>query len=1016
MRVMRPMLLLAAAVCFGAVAWAGPARTAQDLDIIPTPKEVRLTKGQFDLVQEGKPTAIIVLAAKPSRQAEIGAEEINDAVVSASGAALPVKTLDTLTPSERNAASLILVGQPGENSLLVQECTQRRIKLSADDPGPQGYQMRFVRDDKRRLTLLAGCDPLGMLYACVTFRHLIRGDEENAYAIEATIRDWPDVRWRFTWTVIRPALRATFGYDGQYRPARAEAGMELAKRQLDWFLRHKINIFNCRGMYWKDKESQLWNRKVLEYAFDRGIWGWDFGARATQESDASLGSAPVDTPKPELEVCFTHKRGKQAHYWCWSRDEMMQRRYEEAARTLAASMPKSAEVGGMILVLHMPDCGNMGWHYRCEQCKKRFGNNQAAAQANVFNHFYRAMRKYLPNSKIVLVPRPYVLFDFDAPENRVYRERFEKLAPLIPADSYLVHVSGTREAVESWKRICSPVHLAHWVNAGPSDLPLDFISNKTYYVGPDDMYFQGKPYPGGELEVLGAVEYMWNIEGPGSICYRNDPKQPYTLRPWSDTGDTPDQVRKHQAAFSNPVAEGVPKGGWWPLEQKAGTQVMGFLERAARQLYGEKAAPYMLRIKGSGYIPRYYEWWYERYATPDSMRSQAQGLEAAAQAYEALVTQKIGVPNVLTGEVSVPSARLVIESYSNLAQARVEMHVLEAKEAIREAQWPRAAEALTNAENTLTAESQLLREVFDRMKPYRKYPGEIKEDLLTDVLDSLAQLKPKMEVLKIELRLRQELKRFPARPLKPHYQKGKMRVAIYQPPQGEGRVIGAQGIYQALGKDTDLQVAYIDNLKLGTLLGYHCLIFPACTQMPPEDFGRIADVRRFVGEYGGGVYIQHSSVGHPRFPLRNSMFPEVCEYADRLDSNRVTVVAARPAGSGDQLAKFEMAAHPVVGTHQVGAILEHMYYDHMTLGVQGREGVTVLVDAKTKAPVVVVGQVGQGRVVFDGSVALASPKTAAGKKLAAQLGKDPNIDNFEYPTFGFSRELLLNAVRWLCGK
>ena len=178
----------------------------------------------------------------------------------------------------------------------------------------------------------------------------------------------------------------------------------------------------------------------------------------------------------------------------------------------------------------------------------------------------------------------------------------------------------------------------------------------------------------------------------------------------------------------------------------------------------------------------------------------------------------------------------------------------------------------------------------------------------------------------------------------------------------------------------------------------------------------------FVGnaaQYGGGVYLQHSSVGHPRFPLHSSMFPEICQYVTRVASNRVTVVPSRAAGAGqpggDRLPNFEMAAHPILGSHQVGETLIHMYYDHMALGVEGREGVPVLVDAKTKAPVVVVGQVGRGRVVFDGTIALASPRTEAGKKLAMQLGKDPKEDNFEHPAFGLSRELLVNGARWTCG-
>jgi len=163
---------------------------------------------------------------------------------------LPVKTEDALTGAELDTGSLILVGRPGENQLLAKLCAQRKLDLSADTPGAQGYWIRFVSDGKRRLALLAGRDPVGMLYACVTFRRLVRRQDENVCAVEANIQDWPDVRWRFTWTVIRQALRATFGYDDVYRPDRAAAGIELAKRQLDWFLRHKINVFN-RSSRWR---------------------------------------------------------------------------------------------------------------------------------------------------------------------------------------------------------------------------------------------------------------------------------------------------------------------------------------------------------------------------------------------------------------------------------------------------------------------------------------------------------------------------------------------------------------------------------------------------------------------------------------------------------------------------------------------------------------------------------------------------------------------------------------------
>ena len=162
---MRWTVLLATATYFGVAAWAGPTRTAETLEIIPTPKELTLTGGRFDLVREGQPAAIIVLAQKPSRQAEIGAEEINDAVMSTAAVVLPVKTVDTLTRSERSTHGLILVGQPGENELLTELCVQRELKLAADSPGPQGYWIRFVQEGQRKLALLAGSDAIGTLYA-----------------------------------------------------------------------------------------------------------------------------------------------------------------------------------------------------------------------------------------------------------------------------------------------------------------------------------------------------------------------------------------------------------------------------------------------------------------------------------------------------------------------------------------------------------------------------------------------------------------------------------------------------------------------------------------------------------------------------------------------------------------------------------------------------------------------------------------------------------------------------------
>jgi len=334
--------------------------------------------------------------------------------------------------------------------------------------------------------------------------------------------------------------------------------------------------------------------------------------------------------------------------------------------------------------------------------------------------------------------------------------------------------------------------------------------------------------------------------------------------------------------------------------------------------------------------------------------------------------------------------------YTYLAQATVWQPLLAARRALKEGKNDEAASHVAEAGKQLAAQTEMLKAVYAQLEPRKRYKTEVTPQLLTDAVQKLEGLKPKMELVRIETELKATLKRFEERPFKPHYQSGKMKVAVYVPPAAEGAVTGAVGLRDALAQDPQVEVKEVQNLSLGTLQRHDVLVFPACTKMPAADLARIADVRRYVADFGGGIYVQHNSVGHPRFPLRGSMFPEVARFAERLDSNRVTVVRD----------------HPLVKGHRLDEVLEHMYFDHMALDLKGASGVAVLADAETKAPVVIAGQVGRGRVVLDGSIAYVSLRTKDGKALADKLGK---TSDFEHAAYGFSAELLRNAVRWLCG-
>ncbi|MBI3944849.1 MAG: hypothetical protein HY321_02945, partial [Armatimonadetes bacterium] len=651
--------------------------------------------GRFDLVSDGLPTALIVLGNPPTRQSEIAAEEINDAIQAACGVALPVKRAGALTTAERETASLILMGGPGENALLTEEGARFGVQTSATDPGPQGYTIRFGADGERRLALLVGSDPLGTLYAGVTFRGLIRGETGRAHALEADIRDWPDVRWRFVQTTPRGSI-------------------EGAREQIDFLLRHKVNAFASYHAGTKaqhaqgGEERQAWYRELFQYAFERGLWGW------TIPVHDNLGWAPEGQNRPELDVCV---RPRGVGYWCWSRDEMMDRRFEEAAREVAANLPADPGIGGMLLWLHLPDSGNMGWHNRCRQCRERFGNDQATAQAHVFNRFYQAMRRHIPNSKLILIPRPYACWDLNAPMNTLLRDRIANIARSIPADSYINHNAGNREAIRSWVEAVGDRGLAKFgYESARSD----------YFAGREDilMVLVCSPYKAKALRILTEVEYLWNVNAPGSEETHLDREHPYDLIAM-DEGDTPADHGKHPGQFPNSVtAEGISiyASRMLPPERRWGREGMGLRERIARSLFGEQAAPYLVLAEGAesiggigarmfDFVPPILSGWPYVPVTAEQMAGAGPILAAGAEALDKVHREGIPInPEYQDQGLASPGRALALHLAASLARAWAPL--LRARDAADASRWSDAADAAAEAARVQDAEADRLRALY----------------------------------------------------------------------------------------------------------------------------------------------------------------------------------------------------------------------------------------------------------------------------------------------------------------
>ncbi|MBI3948748.1 MAG: hypothetical protein HY321_22755, partial [Armatimonadetes bacterium] len=380
---------------------------------------------------------------------------------------------------------------------------------------------------------------------------------------------------------------------------------------------------------------------------------------------------------------------------------------------------------------------------------------------HVFNRFYEAMRRHVPNSKIILVPRPYAAWDLDAPKNQIYRERIEKIARSIPQDSYVVHVMGPREAAQSWKRAVGNRHVMNW-GIGTWDA-------KTYYFGGgDDLYAFTDGFRLGvdALKILGVAEYTWNINAPGAVEQRQDPEHRYYNVPAMDEADTPPDWGRSTAQWSGlGWSNGMSayERGILPMDQRLGPDVLRYVQFAARHLYGDAAAPHMIRVLGSelGQFVGQTFWWDLSFkpqnlgmsggpmhtVTAAQWRATVGDLEAAATALEKLVLEKIPVKSTPPFAMDLPA---VLDKYRTAGKARIWVPLVEAKEALGASQRTEAAAALDRAEKALAAEKDSMRQTYERL--VRARPRELTQEQLDAALNSLdTDVQPYREALKKQL-------------------------------------------------------------------------------------------------------------------------------------------------------------------------------------------------------------------------------------------------------------------------
>jgi len=946
----RQTIIVLAAALVAVPAWAAPLWQ----DMVPTPKEARPL---------GEPVALpadAVIVAPSKGKGSIGAEEINQRLGELNARALRVLPAEADLPP---APFLIVIGGASENDHAASLIQRHSINLSAERPGKQGYVIRFLKSSRGTIVLLAGSDPQGTLYACVTFRHLLERGPKGAMASRVDITDWPDFKFRGYASVL--FYRHCYAAKGRT----AEETLAFMKRRFDWLLRHKINVTADYNYYKSDlrlpQEPLPLESALNAYALERGIYP------SIYQSTCVGTAKDKDDPLFKNTAIIGHSR-----LFTWSDEPLLRRRAEVLARFVEAN-------NFAILALHPPDGGGpvdpSQWSKRSAADKKRWRDDQRAeADALVFNIFCKAARARVPDLKVAYTVYPYsaVYLDYDllkrswptlTPDQcerngRLYWTEFEKL---IPKDVHLVVWNTWPKYMDVFRAIFKGRPVYYWCDfAGrwhrqPYFTAVHRYLGENWYDNDGDLVMASHDRTRPNLvNQLCSVEFAWNRNAPGAA--------PFNGRYWDMFKD----------AYEPKMI------------------IQDFAARACRLIWGPAGGPLMAPLFQSNVSPALlvhtksvldYENRRRRGSGKPDVRldskliaEQIANIDKALPGLEAVVKQRPPMDDF--------AYRCAVYYYRRVrvlsAAARLRHAITRGSELLAADKDDQARRVIEQGQALLQSELKEVRRVaaatdklphlqirFTKGRPPTKFSVLLRHDVDFDTYTrGLVQLARQLRDKHVKLA--------------PVKRQGPIRVAVYNAAADGGKSVGHQGLLMTFKSMPHVEAEYVTDLSISNLMRYEVLLYPQCflgNSGTAYDFH--TGLHRYVAEGGGAVWFQHDSIGSPRSQFGvNTAFRDV----SRGTLGRVDSAEAKIARK-----------HPITQGFPVGHVFKHTYYDHWTVK-RGRRGIVIATDPDGR-PVWVVGQAGKGRVMYDGSIML----TAQNNPGAAQ---------------GDHLQLMKQALEWLAAR
>lgn len=882
------------------------------VDIVPCPKRIKIGEAKL-------PLANLSIRYLPDADGRLktGAEEIKGRIKTLGGLEPEISQCEVKAVAKNLTGPAIIIGY-GKENLPFKDIPSiyQGVDVWNEE---QGYVIDVKKVDGSDVVVVWGTDANGALYGCITLAQLIGGNQKDGiYVREANVIDWPDFKYRM-------------GHGARIND------LDSAKRQIDWFLRYKFNMFQVF-----ESERSKWPvlKEAHAYARERGISISHFRL-------LSIGSVKENAGDPRFKGALQYN----GDYYCWSRDELLDERIKELQQFVK-------ETGADNMGLHCLDSYDGGWPERCDKCRARFGDDRAAADAHVINRVTRGLRAANKDIILYFITQPYGL-DLNLPGNAKYKDYYQRLTKLIPVDIFLVATGYDHDEALSWHAtVKQPV--VRWQNGATTGIGRYFDSTPCYFGGvffPDrkDMAFLNErdPFFDGNIIHLVGMEYEWNTQSPGALILERDKQgELYTVGPYQ-VGDC--RLQNVDAVFN---ASGIMRtlGTYSNTLQPEATCTV-LLNRVCRSLYGTNIAPCMAAFLREGV---------KGYSGVNVAKSQAKNAAEGDQAYQQADN---GARVLKQGMASASDAfekSTLQRFYNQVMQVRyfyrIYTFALRAEEAVRR--------------GDVVLAKQLLDQCRVGIEEGRT---ELKQEGVYDEKNSEKWVEPvlyKVEVITLKVSFMELRQQAGTNDLKDC-----VSVAFYEPSQAGGEVFPFQTLLNCLNRDVRLRVVEISDLREETLNKYRVLVIPQVARFTPGDGDRYrGNLRRFVIEKGGGVYFEHDAVGIYRSVINISVFPEICLGAKKREESVKVKVAQ---------------SHSLLPGLKKGDEKEHMYYDHIVLdpGPQG----SVLLCNEDSLPVVMIGKVGKGRVMFNGMATL------------GRDGKEKNDADL------IDKTLVVNGMKWLSG-